>query len=90
MTTRYDRRLIAPAGELDFDTAPAAFDPHMVADAGSVVVDLSGVTFVDAYALGKLVELRDSLAERGGSLVVVGASARVARTFSLAKLDSLL
>ena len=39
---------------------------------------------------GKLVELRDIVAERGGSLVVVGASARVARTLTLAKLDSLL
>lgn len=90
MTAEYVRVRIAPAGELDMATAPDEFDPRLLGDAAFAVVDLGAVTFVDAFALNKIVELDGVMAERGGSLAVVGASAPVARTFSLARLDSLL
>jgi len=70
-------------------STPDEFDPRLLGDAAFAVADLSAVTFVDAFALNKIVELDDVMAERGGSLAVVGASTSIARTFSLARLDSL-
>ena len=79
-----------PAGELDFATAPAEFDPSNLGHASDVRVDLRYVTFVDAYSLGRIVVLRNIMSARGGTLTVASPSARIARVFTIAGLASLL
>lgn len=79
-----------PAGELDLMTAPAEFDPRQLGQASAVRVDLRYVTFIDAFALGRIVRLRNILSDRGGALTVVGPKTRVAWVFAIAGLASLL
>ena len=65
--------LVAIKGELDLATVPrvnAAFAAEPVASAGAVVIDLTGVAFMDSTGLGALVTFERELAARGGRLVL--------------------
>jgi anti-anti-sigma factor len=81
---------LCPAGELDVATAPAAIDHRRLGTAIFVTVDMSAVIFIDAFALGSIVELRDVVAERGGSVHLAAVPARIAWVFELAGLTELL
>ncbi|KQW53784.1 hypothetical protein ASC77_05915 [Nocardioides sp. Root1257] len=78
--------LLSVAGELDVFTTlqvhRQATDAIAVGCA-ELRVDLSEVTFIDASGVGLLVRLRTALAERGGRLEIVGASACVLRLLAL-------
>ncbi len=65
--------VLAPTGELDLVTTPAlASTLSQLTDAGcpEVVIDLSGVTFIDCTALGSLIAARNRLSACGGDLVL--------------------
>jgi anti-sigma B factor antagonist len=55
-----------------------------------VLVDVGGVTFVDASALGVFERAREDLAARHGSIGFVATSAPFRRLCSLTGLDVLL
>jgi anti-sigma B factor antagonist len=66
--------VVSIAGELDIATVPrvtAALQDEPVAIAGAVVVDLSGVTFMDSTGLAALMTLQRDVGARGGRLVIV-------------------
>jgi anti-anti-sigma factor len=52
-----------------------------------LVIDLSGVMFIDSMALGVLLDARKRLRARGGALRIVGPSPDVRRVFELTLLD---
>jgi anti-sigma B factor antagonist len=82
---------ITVAGELDVFTSQQLRDRLQEAiDTGCrlVLLDLGGVTFVDASALGVITVARRSIGEAGGSLHLVAWSSRVLRVCRLAGLDS--
>ena len=84
--------LVTPDGELDVATAPALRDALRRAAATGcslVVVDLSGVTFVDSTVLGVLVEVHRALAPERG-LRLVGATGLPLRALQLTGLDTVL
>lgn len=91
--------LVEVSGEIDLHTAPSlrtALD-SAVADAASagsdgadVVVDLSGVGFMDSTGLGELVGAHKALSRAGGRLHLVVTSDRVARLLTLTGLDEVL
>jgi anti-sigma B factor antagonist len=87
-TTRVgDVVVVAAEGELDFVSAPelrAALEA--VSDGKRVVLDLSGLSFMDSSGLGVLVSLRQRQPEL--SVRVAGASPRVAQLFTLTRLDA--
>ena len=65
--------LVAIEGELDLATVPhvsAALAAEPVASAGAVVVDLTGVAFMDSTGLAALVALEHDLTDRGGRLLL--------------------
>lgn len=65
--------LVAIEGELDLATVPrvtAAFAAEPVACAGAVVIDLTGVAFMDSTGLGTLISFERELAARGGRLAL--------------------
>jgi anti-anti-sigma factor len=72
-----------PAGELDVLSAEDELDPEHFRDANAVVLDLRYVTFVDAFAVGRIVVLRNVLIGRGAELRVVNARPEVERVFRL-------
>ena len=55
-----------------------------------VTLDLTEVTFIDAYGVGRLVDASALLARRGHRLRVVNASSTVARTLRIAEVGWLL
>ena len=85
--------LLVVSGEVDLHTAPAlraALDQAVV-DAGrgpgAVVVDLSGVGFIDSTGLGELVAAHKALAAAGGRLSLVVDHERVRRLLRITGLE---
>ena len=77
--------VIAVRGEVDLHTAPKveyAIGRAAQTD-GAVVVDMSGVAFMDSTALSALGRSKDSLQEQGTSLRLAAPSSAVERIFSV-------
>ena len=85
-------RIVAARGELDLHTAPqlaSALTPAI--DAGDrVIVDLTGVTFIDSSGVGVLVTALERARPTGTTLVVVAPHPRVRKVFEITGLDGLL
>ncbi len=87
--------LVEVSGEVDLHTAPQlrAVLGGLVEQetpGESVVVDLTGVSFIDSTGLGELVGAHKSLQRRGDRLHLVVTSERVARLLALTGLDEVL
>lgn len=77
-------------GELDMSNAPAltAALTQAGTGGGTVVADLSGVTFLDSSALGALVASARALAADGGRMEIGARSAVVERVLEITGLAS--
>lgn len=85
-----DEAVLTLTGELDPHTAPTLADEleAVRADgATSVVLVLSGLTFVDSSGLRVLIAADRSLAEAGGQLVLRSPSETVRRLLEITGLD---
>ena len=79
-------------GEIDFTSAgplQATLTAMVLPGGGTVVVDLSDVTFIDSSGLGVLVQAHRSALERDTRLLVV-ASSPVRKLLRLTALDTVL
>ena len=85
--------LIKLTGEVDLYTAPR-FKDDLVAliDDGvaDVVIDLSGVTFIDSTALGVIISGVKRMRERDGHLAIVAGSRPVVRILDITGLNKVL
>ena len=77
--------VIAVRGEVDLHTAPKVESAieRAARTNTTVVVDMSGVAFMDSTALSALVRAKDSLLEQGTSLRLAAPSRAVQRIFSV-------
>jgi anti-sigma B factor antagonist len=85
--------VVVPTGEIDALTAPTLGRRLLrLADEGKtgLVVDLSGVTLVDSFAIGVLLNAVRSLSSRSVELAIVCPTERVARPFEVTGLRSRL
>jgi len=73
------------SGELDLASAEdfATQVGESAGDANVVVLDLSGVTFMDSTGLAALIKIRNRLTDRGGDLRLAAASRAVERVLEL-------
>jgi anti-sigma B factor antagonist len=74
--------VVAPHGEIDLETARPLrerLDLLTAVDRPDVVVDLSGVSFIDCSGLGVLCRARSRVLERGGRLRLVSACPKFLR-----------
>ena len=79
-------RWVTLAGELDLRTAPVLRDELNRAESHAphtVVLDLSGLSFMDCVALRAVIEFADGARTRGSQLRIVSPPPRVARIFAL-------
>jgi anti-sigma B factor antagonist len=80
------------AGEIDMSSAPLLREKYDAirsqSDAG-LVVDLSGVAFLDSSGLAALVSLHQELQERGSQLRVLAPTPAIRRLFDITGLTSL-
>ncbi len=78
--------VVAVTGELDVFTAPALEQElQSCIDAGKtdLVVDLSGVDFLDSTGLGVMVKALKWAREAGGGLRVVATEERITKVFTI-------
>ncbi|GAA1241720.1 MULTISPECIES: STAS domain-containing protein [Oryzihumus] len=77
-------------GEIDVYTAPTLrerLDEQIKAGHTHLVVDLSGVTFMDSTGLGVLVGRLKSVRAQDGSLRLVCSAERILKVFAITGLD---
>jgi anti-sigma B factor antagonist len=88
-----DEVVVAVSGDIDIHTAPQIRDRLAALQAEgqkSVVVDLSGVSFLDSSALGALVAAHRELREAGGSLKLAAPRAHVLKVFRITRLVEII
>src|SRR3954469_18670079 len=89
----HDGQRLCWRGELDLagaETARSALHRAIESEAPLIVVDLAGLTFIDASGRGVLASAHEAQTARGGRLLVTNAGPTVSRTFKLVGLDQLL
>ena len=84
--------VVTVEGELDLYTSPrlAAELEALATDEVEVVLDLSGVSFMDSTALGSILAAARRLRLEGGRLAVVCTSGTARRLLTLVGLDRVL
>jgi anti-sigma B factor antagonist len=85
--------VVTVVGDLDVHTAPVLqqhLAPLTAVYGTSLIIDLSGVGFVDSTGLGVMVGALKSLRESGGRLSAVVTVPRVLKVFSLTGLDAVI
>lgn len=85
--------VVSATGEIDVFTAPQLEQElgRLTSDGRhDLVVDLSGVDFLDSTGLAVLVKTLKRVKEADGSLAVVVSHDRVAKVFRLTGLDTLI
>lgn len=86
-----DVSVVSATGEIDVFTAPD-LDAHLtdLQDAGAsrLVIDLSGVSFLDSTGLGVLVKNLKRARDAGGWIRLVITSDRVRKVFEITGLDA--
>lgn len=79
-------------GDLDLASVPAvrSASTEIAADGwNNVVVDLSGVAFIDSAGMGALIGIRRRCLAADGDCVLASASSDVSRQLRIAELDRL-
>jgi len=87
-----DATVIAPRGEVDIATAGQLrerVDQVIGRTTGTVVVDLTAVSFIDSTGLGVLIGARKRCEADGRTLVVVVAEPRIRKVFEITGLSEL-
>jgi anti-anti-sigma factor len=87
-----DRHVVELRGELDLETATGLADglTDMADSVVVVVVDLSGLMFIDARGLSSLLEAKRRIEAEGHSIEFRHASGVVRRVFDVLSLSDLL
>ena len=85
---------LALSGDLDmsatFRLEPALDRLFSSGDVGELVLDLSGVDFVDSSGLGLLLTTNERSRDTGTAMTIVGPSQEVRRVFRIAGVDGVL
>lgn len=88
-----DVRVFRVTGDVDFDVAPQLkkrIVSRVEAGDRQLIIDLSGVGFIDSTAIGVLVASLKRLREAGGSLLVVCDNEDVRSIFETVGLESVI
>jgi anti-sigma B factor antagonist len=81
--------IVVLKGDVDLESSPAAREILLksVEGAGTVLVDLSSVTYIDSSGVASLVEALQAAKRNGGRFALVAASDPTRRVLELARLD---
>lgn len=90
-TTENGCAVLAVSGEIDLASAPMLEGRIQALDAGGpIVVDLSGVTFIDSTGLRVLISANEAANGAGGSLHLVAIDGPVTKLFSITGVEEWL
>ena len=90
---RGDETVLRLAGDIDINSAPeiTAQLTRLQADGRrAIVVDLSGVNFLDSSGLGALVTAHRAQVEAGGTLKLAAPRAHVSKVFRITRLSEVI
>lgn len=90
VVTTDDAQVVALRGELDVANADLVKRTLLASDSSTIVVDLSGLTFIDSSGLTALVQAHNAVTRRGCGFEIRGASRDVNRVFEITGLTKLL
>jgi anti-sigma B factor antagonist len=83
--------VMRPTGDLDLATADDLISLALLTinnqRASELVIDLSGIAFIDSTGLGALVQIRDGARAQDCAVRIAGLSGQAARIFTITKLD---
>lgn len=82
--------LVRLQGEIDLRSSPKLRDKmvQLSDERGArIILDLTGVRYVDSSGVGTMVELKRRVDRSGGSVVLVGLQPRVKSVFEITHLD---
>jgi anti-anti-sigma factor len=85
-----DPVVIAPEGEIDLNSSPLVKEqlaPAIAAQCPRLIVDLSGVSYLDSSGLAVFIEAQQSVQGYGGSFALCGLRESVRHIFTIARLD---
>ncbi len=88
--TTPEPNLLSLSGEIDLHESPhlkQAFEPLIRKKTPRVMVDLSGVSYIDSSGLAVFVEAMNRIKAYGGKIAFYGLSDSVRGIFELARLD---
>lgn len=77
-------------GELDLSVSPGLSQQVVGSTGSTVVIDLSGLTFISAAGIRAIMEARKRILEAGHELEIRGAQGMVRRVFQIVELERLL
>jgi len=83
---------VSVAGDLDHHSAPELHRQLQQAagdEVRTIVLDLTGVTFIDSAGLQVFIATTDRMQDRGGTLVISSTSPVVARILAVSRLGEL-
>ena len=83
-----DGRMAAGPDDIDFARLGAVTRDIVATGRRDVIVNLCGLTHIDARGLGALAVMMDAIQSAGGRVTLVAAQSRVARLLALTRLDS--
>jgi len=87
---RGNAAVIHVSGEVDMSTSPdlrKVLQTEVGDKAAKIIVDLSGVTYIDSSGLATLVECLQGVRKYKGELFLVGLKKTVKDVFEIARLD---
>lgn len=90
---RGDETILRLAGDIDIHSAPEVSEQLNRLQSGgtsAIVVDLSGVNFLDSSALGALVAAHRAQTEAGGTLKLAAPREHVRKVFRITRLAEVI
>ncbi len=86
---RHGTSIVVFKGEIDLDSSPAARKILLkyFETTGNVIVDLSGVTYIDSSGVASLVEALQAAKKNGSQFSLAAVSEPTRRVLELARLD---
>lgn len=86
-----DRCVVSPSGDIDLTASPVLREALRKAQADKpsrLIVDLSGVPYMDSSGVATLVEAMQAARRNNSSLVLCGMQQKVRSIFEIARLDT--
>ncbi|CAN5738168.1 STAS domain-containing protein [soil metagenome] len=80
--------VVTARGDIDLSGSPLLRQELKKLAGKRIVVDLTGVPYMDSSGLATLVEAMQGARKNGGQIMLVGLNDRVRSIFSIAKLDT--
>jgi anti-sigma B factor antagonist len=84
---RLDRGVLSLRGPLTMENVPPFLNAVRRENASTMILDFSGVPYLDSSGLGSLVSACTSCAKSGRRMVLTGVNKRVLKVFEITKTD---